>query len=307
MHRALLAAAVSAILATAQSATAQEDPAPRELRLAFWNMEHFVDANDDPYVDSDLENTTGRDDAELAKMAEVISELNADILVASEIEGEAWGRDYALRHLPELGYTRIVGARDESWYQNIVVFSRVPLGPIVTLKAAESTDGKGGNQFFLNGRMMIVEVRPSEDYTFLLGCVHLKAGAKDEDRATRTGQIELLKREAARYLKVTPGGNFLVFGDMNFAPENPEFQAITKTGFPFVNPFEEWGFPPTHPAEYPTRHIDSIYVNEAMAPEIVPASAAVAKPFELFEMSKMSDHLPIVVTIQAREAEAASE
>lgn len=310
----LSALAGAALVFSAEGAFAQvqeDDPSigmfnvrPRDLsttrtmvRVACWNIAHFVDEFDDPNVSNPQEDRGARRPEVLAKLGEAMRRLDADVLVLLETEGEEWTHRFFKQYAPELGYDTIVSCRVETWHQNVVFCSRVPLGPLTSLKSLRSEiPGMGTEQNRFNNRVAFVEVMPTPNYTFVLGAAHLKAGTDADDRPTRLGMIDTIKWWFARELRRDPELNIVLVGDMNSTEKNPEFQRFV-TGTPNLQSlFAPWGFPPTHPAEYPTRHIDMIFANPNMLAELVPESVAVASPFPRSEMSALSDHLPVVAT-----------
>lgn len=275
------------------------DKCPEQLRIVLWNVEHFVDAHDDPYVDFGLENKSTRKEEDFKAMAHAWRKLNADVLVLTECEGEAWTRAFVDTYLTDMKYPWVYGARTETWHQNVVYVSRVPMGAITTLKAKMSpVVGTDEIQNKLNNRITMAEFY-CQEYRFSLIGVHLKAGREGRDYGARIGQIDEIHAMIARELKLDPEANIMVLGDFNFVPKDREMEHMTKNGLKSV--FEEWGFPPTHPSEYPQRHIDQMLVNDKMLKEVVPGTASVAVVAERSALPRLSDHLPVVVTIRAKD------
>ena len=218
-------------------------------------------------------------------------------------------RTLARKEFPEMGYRFFAGAESPSWYQNVVVMSRLPLGVLrsyanVTTPVEGITDDEGRPeaQNLVNHRMWMVDVFARPDYTFALAALHLKAGRTPRDVGFRTGQIRFLHAELARLLGERPAANVLVAGDLNALPASPEFVLLLDppTGVELVDPLADpRAF--THPAEAPARQLDHLLPNLHMLPELVPGSARVATPLPQAEMARVSDHLPVVAEFVARE------
>lgn len=268
-------------------------------KVLCWNLEHFVDPFDDPYVKNDREDQPRvKSAATLTLLARAIVQADADVMAFQEAEGDRAVKGFLDAYVPEHGYKYFACVPATDWYQNVVVASRFPLGEITSLREVEivneSTGEKRNN---INNRLMTVEVRPSEDYSFLLAVVHLKAGGEENDRIWRSEQIEILKELLEDRVEADSDLNILLVGDMNHIPTQTEFLEMTTVSEPVLaSVFAEVGYPPTHPSDKPTRHIDMILTNPAMQREYVPNSAVVALPLSQSQLSAISDHLPVMAS-----------
>lgn len=275
-----------------------------QIKLASWNIAHFVDSHDSPYVSNSLEDAPDRTPEELRRIAAVIRTIDADVLVVQEIESSAWLRGFAKEYFPEMKYQWFVAGESDNWYQNVAIASRVPLG-VTEVFTEKLTPVVGSEppmvQNKVNNRVVIQELLPPGSRRILLAGVHFKAGGEARDRGTRVGTIDALKERLAAHTQIDPGLPIIVMGDFNFTPADQEFQRITGTGEPeLFSVFEEWGFPATHPAGRARRHIDQILVNSRMEPDVIEGSASVALVHPPRTMDRLSDHLPVVVTINTR-------
>ena len=294
-------------------------PAHDTLHVVTWNVEHFVDAHDDPYV------STGREDRPPADMAErrallgrALRALDADVVVLQEFESVAFAEALARELVPELGYRFAAGAPSPTWYQNVVVLSRLPLGVLraygnVVTPVEEWHDslGRAETQSLVNNRMWTVELRARPGYAVQLTGLHLKAGRSPRDVGHRLGQVRFLRGELARLQRLEPDANLLVVGDLNATPDSRELRLFR--GEPCTERRECDGagepllvdpLPPatlTHPSDAPTRRIDHVLVGRAMLPELVPGSGSVARPLADAELRRISDHLPVTVTFLTRD------
>lgn len=288
-------------------------PAGDTVRVATFNLEHFVDAYDDPYVDARRENAP--DTAAVTEkhrlFAEALRALDADVLSLQEVEGEGLVRALVDRLVPDLGYRFVASADDADWYQNVVVLSRLPLGPLTTFADAVTpilghadSAGQPDATDLVNHRLLAVDVYARPGYAFTLVAAHLKAGSDARDEAWRTGQAGLLHAWLGQRFGAGSGAaNVLLAGDLNAVPGSASFAALlnadgalgpVRLGDPLAGAVAL-----THPAEEPERQLDHVLVSAGAAPEVVPGSARVAVPVAPPEA--LSDHLPVVVDLVARD------
>ena len=287
-------------------------PADDTVRVATFNLEHFVDAYDDPYVSARRESEV--DTAGVGRkhrlFAEALRALDADVLALQEVEGEGVIRALVDRLVPEMGYRFVASADDADWYQNVVVLSRLPLGPLTTFADAAtpiagSVDDEGRPEVsdMINHRLFAVDVYARPDYAFTLAAAHLKAGRSPRDEAWRTAQAALLHAWLGQRFPDPAAANVLLAGDLNAVPGSPSFGAIlnadgalgpVRLGDPLAG-VEAL----SHPADDPQRRLDHVLVSGGAMPELVPGSARVAVP--LPEPRRLSDHLPVVVDLVARD------
>lgn len=270
-----------------------------------WNVEHFVDDHNDPYIDNDREDASGAHmKNRLAHLVEGLKQADADIVVLQEFESAKFLRSIAQQYLPDSGYLYFADAPSHTWYMNVVVMSRFPLGIMysygnVTTPVIDwiNEEGKRESQSQLNTRAWSIDVYPAENYNFLLTAVHLKAGRGERNIAMRLGQIEFLKGQFDRFLKEDPHRNMVMLGDFNATPDSQELATLKRSEAPlnrFVDPLKSAVL--THPADEPTRRLDYILFNNNMAPEYVEGSARPVYFFDKKKQAATADHLPVVAT-----------
>lgn len=270
-----------------------------------YNLEHFVDDYDNPYIDHPRENNPEGMEERRQLLAELLRNVDADILVFQEFESKSYMMALLEEYVPELGYMVYGGSESPDWYMNVVVASRIPLGifysystantPIVGLSDA---DGTPSSQTFTNNRMWSVDVMVSPDYEFTLTGVHLKAGRGERNENWRHGQMELLRRHYEQMLFLNPERNILAVGDFNATPDSWELARFLGegTGVEFIDPLAGTEIY-SHSTSNPRWRIDHILPNIFMLPEIVEGSIQMASPLTDEEMIKLSDHYPMVVKI----------
>jgi len=278
-------------------------PPGNSFKVISWNVEHFVDLHDDPYInnsreDHPPENTKLR----ISLLLKALRMANADVVVLQEFESAKFLRQLAQDSLSNMGYRYFGDMPSHNFYMNVVVMSRFPMGlttgyglATTPLPGFVNQEGKAETQSNLNSRMWSVDVFPSEGYSFLLTGVHLKAGRTDRDVAMRKGQIGLLTERFNRYLAENSQKNMLLAGDHNATPESEEIAMLTKANTlknRFVDTIDPKVF--SHPSDKPGRRLDYILVNENMKKEILDGGAKVVKFFSPDTMRVISDHLPVV-------------
>lgn len=273
------------------------------LRVLSWNVEHFVDAFDNPYIGNGREDSASEEQVKkrCRNLAEALQRIDADVVVLEEFESQAFLEKIATEFLPNSGYRFFAASPSPNWYMNVVVMSRVPLGTIHGYGSAftpviNTLDAQGlpESQNQINTRMLSVEVLANEKYAFVLTGLHLKAGRNDRDKAMREGQIQFLLGQCHRFQKENRRSNQLIVGDFNFTPDSPEFKLITSK-YRNLQFFSPWpAGTKTHPAPEPNRQIDYIIINKQMQKRLVAGSAKIAQVFSLEKMESISDHLPVV-------------
>lgn len=281
------------------SALAQEP-----VKILCWNLENFVDPYDDPYVSNSTEDIgEWKGETGLKNLARAILQADADVIALQEVESDRVVRLFLDTFIPEHEYKYYAALPSISWHQNLVIASRIPIGPITSWRELEIYNevlDRTENKY--NSRLMAAEIQVNDDYHFTLVNLHLKAGTDPEDPVWRMEQIKLIHAFLAREKRANPEGNMIILGDMNLVPESPEYNLFVNDGpEPLYDPAKALGFPATHPSRNPSRRLDQVYFNQAMKPEYLAESLAVAQPISAEDLMTVSDHLPLVVSIHPEE------
>jgi len=293
-----------------------DHPNDDTVRVVTWNLEHFVDAHDNPYIDVDRENQPDMTmDGRIRRVARALRQLDADLVVLQEAESEAFLQRLTETHLDDLGYRFATSVESPTWYMNVVLLSRYPLGvvrdyaDVVTpIVGKNAENGAPAAQSLTNHRLWAADVRISPDQMWTVAGAHLKAGRSAEDRGWRIGQIRFLHAELARLVRTRPAAKVLVAGDLNSLPDSPELRLLLNdparpvpdsllTDQPprrvhFMNPLADRSTP-THSSNDPTRQLDYLLPNPPLAERLVQGSAQVARPLLPDSMAITSDHLPV--------------
>ncbi|PSQ87886.1 MAG: endonuclease/exonuclease/phosphatase family protein [Bacteroidetes bacterium QS_3_64_15] len=289
------------------------------VRVATWNLEHFVDGYDNPYIDAEREDRPeAAMEGRMRRATQALRRLDADLVVLQEAEGEAFLQTVAEEHLGDLGYRFATSVESPSWYMNVVLLSRFPLGvvrdyaDVVTLIVGQQAEnGEPAAQSLTNHRLWLAGVRVAPNRTWTIAGAHLKAGRSAEDRGWRVGQIRFLHAELARLLDDRPGANVLVAGDLNALPDSPEMRLLLNDPdrpapdsllsgtigrrAQFANPTSDRRTP-THPSDDPERQLDYLLPNTALTDRLVEGSPRVARPLPPDSVAATSDHLPVTAS-----------
>ncbi len=278
-----------------------------EFTIATWNMRNFVDEYDNPY--SPDEHVKARSDYEIDLITSLVLTIDADVLAVQEVESGAFMERLAATHFPQMNYNYIVSVDHDTWYQNIAVLSRFPLGPMTSFKTISTPiEGMDEATSLTNHRMLLVEVYPSEDYAFLLSVNHFKAGGRGERNVGwRLGQIDFLRDQIERFTVRNPSLNIAVIGDFNAVPGTPEMKRWTEPekGIEYIDLLEDVGHPITK--LYSDITLDYILLNHNMYDEYVEGSIEVVRPYDYETMLKASDHYPVSARFKMEECSPEKE
>lgn len=261
-----------------------------------WNIEHFVDEFDNPYIDHPRENNPAENLAERRQLlADALREIDADIVVFQEVESSAFIAAFAQEYFEDLGYQLFTGRESDTWYMNVVIMSRIPLGMLYSYSNIYTYRSDTSLQNQTNNRMVSVDVLVRPGFHFLLTGVHLKAGRSETDRNWRIGQLNLLRDHYTQVLAINPEARILLAGDLNIITGHREYYHMLGQGtaVEFVDPLGDVdSF--THPADNPTRQLDYVLPNTNMKRDMVADSKQILTPFEPNTMRLISDHLPVI-------------
>lgn len=271
-------------------------------KMLSWNVEHFVDAFDDPYIDNERENSPPENmKLRLELFLKALKRADADIVVLQEFESAKYLKQLAMDSLPDMDYRYFADIPSHNWYMNVVVMSKFPMGILygygnvntpLTDYLTETGERESQNQ--INTRMWSMEIFPSDDYEILLTGVHLKAGRSERDVAMRKGQLNFLVNQFNRMLTEDPDKNIVVVGDLNAVPTSEELGILINNGHlknTFIDPIDPAIH--SHPANAPRWRLDYMLVNRNMHSEMIENTIRVDGFFPADTMRIISDHLPI--------------
>lgn len=280
------------------------------VRVLSWNVEHFVDEFDNPYINNGRENNPPENMEERKQLlAQALVKADADIVVFQEFESPIFAQKLAEDYFPELGYQVSAAHTSNDWYMNVVVMSRIPLGMFYSYGTSETAiigevneDGSPATQAFTNNRMWTVDVLVNKDYHFALTGVHLKAGRGERNENWRIGQMQLIRSHLEGMLVMNPNKNILAVGDFNSTPESREIDFFLgkDTKLEFIDPLAGTNIF-SHPADSAFWRIDHIFPSKNILPEVTRESVQVHYYFSKNTMRTIADHLPMTINIVAKD------
>jgi len=271
------------------------------LTLVTWNVEHFVDTHDNPYIQNRRENEPQDDIKQRHELlAKALRVLDADVVVFQELESDSFIRKFAEEYLPDMNYQVFAALESPDWYMNVVMMSRIPMGMFYSyahintpIPGQTDDEGNPASQTFINNRMWTADLLVNEHYSLTITGAHLKAGRGERNVAWREGQIALLRNHLKSLMKQNSTTNMLVMGDLNATPESPEFKKLLgEANLKFSDPLADTEVY-THPSDSMFWRIDHILPNQQAKNELIPESVEVLWPLPKDKMIQISDHLPL--------------
>ena len=271
------------------------------LTLVTWNVAHFVDAYDNPYIDNRREDEPSEELEERYQLlAEALRKIDADVVVFQELESDSFLKAFADDYLPNMNYRVFAALESPDWYMNVVMMSRVPMGMFYSYAHINTpipghldVDGQPASQTFINNRMWTADLLINDNYSLSITGAHLKAGRGERNQAWRMGQMALIRNHLSQLMKSNPRRNILIMGDLNSTPDSPEFKELLGEDTPkFVDPLAGTNVY-SHPSDSAFWRIDHILPNKEALNEVVSKSVKVVRPLSEKQMIMISDHLPL--------------
>lgn len=280
-------------------------PSGQTFKVLSWNVEHFVDPYDNPYIDNDREdNPPSNMETRRHLLLSAIRKADADIVLLQEFESARYLAQLAEDSLSGMGYRFFADAPSPDWYMNVVMMSRFPIGVVrgygtVTTPVLGylNEEGKKETQNHINTRMWTADVYPSEAYSFAITGVHLKAGRGPRNIGMRKGQIHFLISQLEEIQEASSKANFMIAGDFNALIGSEEMSLLLKDSLlsdAFIDPIDT--AIKSHPADDPRRRLDYMLINPNMNKELVENGMEICYFFSKDSMRIISDHLPVVGT-----------
>ena len=198
--------------------------------LATYNVKNLFDDQDDPYhVD---ESTPAKPRDELERVADVIREIDADILALQEVEERGYLERYLEALLPDLDYQHVVHYEGNDLRGiDVCLLSRLPIGAVTSFRHLRFRDEQNVPRRF-NRDLLRVEVFPESGDAFEVWVVHLKSnhGGRELAETIRLGESREIRRLLDQRLEDDPQAQFVICGDFNDTFASPTMQAIVGVG-----------------------------------------------------------------------------
>ncbi|TAH34456.1 MAG: endonuclease/exonuclease/phosphatase family protein [Planctomycetota bacterium] len=266
----------------AAAATAQAPAA----RVATWNLENLYDVFDDPWTQDEITQPQYASEGRLQRLAQVIRDLDADVLCVQEVENRYVLEKFVQEHLSGSGYAVVQFEGNDGRGIDVALLSRLPVGPVTSYRHVEFTGAGGRKQRFLRD---LLRVRIGAPLNADVYVVHLKSQiGGDEADAVRAAEAQAAAAILAGELQSDAGYRALVAGDFNDQAGSDTVQAFLGLGL--VDACA--GTPSVTFNREPYRErIDFVLLTPALAQGL-----AGGKVLESAAIMDASDHNPVLVT-----------
>ena len=273
---------------------AQPRITPRQnLTVATFNVRNLFDANDDPFTHDETTPTKPR--AELRCLANIIRELNADVLALQEVESRGYLKRVRDVFLADMGYEQIVHYEGNDMRGiDVCLMTRLDVGPVTSYRHLRFVDDNGDLRG-LNRDILRVELRGGSQ-PFEVWVLHLKSnsGGREAAEPIRLGEVRQIRRLLDQALRQDPQRRIIVCGDFNDTAESATVRGIVGSGKNSLQSF--WKETPetdriTYNLEPHRSMIDFILCSPAMAANYISGTYRI-RSGSLAEVG--SDHNPVV-------------
>lgn len=278
-----------------------------ELVVGTFNIKNLFDNEDDPYHNDETTPTKPRD--EMKRVANVIRDMNCDVLALQEVENRGYLERFINSMLADMGYKHIVLYEgNDGRGIDVCVISRVPVGEVVSNRHRTFPSVDGDTQKF-NRDLLMVELTPENGDPFEMWVVHLKSnsGGKPQNEPIRLGECNAIRKIIEAEISGNPDAAFVLCGDFNDTFETKTIQTILgpKDGstslIPLVDDIPE-SDRITYNREPYKSMIDFLLCSPAMASRYVNGTCKV----RLSEESESgSDHNPVFCRFRKSSTSAA--
>jgi endonuclease/exonuclease/phosphatase family metal-dependent hydrolase len=275
------------------------------LRLVTWNCHDFFDTikgNCGDWCPGELVLTAAQYDTKKRKIAQVLRELDGDVVVLQEIENIGVLNDLANHELfrgrPYYQYRELVSGNDPRGI-NIGVMSRLPLDRFVSHKEKEYScpnDPSVVKRFARDG----VEIHLTRNgLQFAIVGMHLLSQKDGESGERRRAEACHVRRIADNIKSSDPSKYVFIMGDMNDEPNSQVYTAISTRSDPealVYRPVTDVYFPVEDRYTYvfrgSTMLLDYIYADPDAWNHLDASSVTIKHDL----MPETSDHDPVAAT-----------
>jgi len=297
----------------AWSYPSKASPVGDRVRVAFYNIENFTDGEGDG-----PDRTEERIQAQARGAAELIDEMDADVLILSEVENVAAIKilNRALAKPYPFGWISAYGAEDwKNQKMNEAVLSRFPATELMELDFGHLAGSGRPTRGILRAGFDL-----GDGHELVVYGAHLKSnyGYRPRNISQRNNAMQIMAKDARALQKKSAGKvELLLLGDTNVDPEVPEFAGDWS-----MDPIRSWadlwlGKPlherttiPTRygdPAkEFPPASFDRIYAggDATVTPWVVGAPGVLQRGVNTKNVNALpgedghiSDHFPVWVDL----------
>ena len=191
----------------------------KEIKIAFWNVENLFDSYKDPRLNAEDILTPKQVSLKLAKDAEIIKHLDADIIGLSEVENHQILRELVTRHLTKQGYHYFIllEGKDTRGIDTAIISKR----PFMVRSFALPNFPRGvlAARFSIKGQPLYVLVNHWKS--------RRQGGESVRIKSAKT-VLQIVKQEIRRYEgRDVP---IVVGGDLNDTDSNQSLKVLTDGG-----------------------------------------------------------------------------
>lgn len=284
----LITASCAAIAcALPPSPSARHPAGGRTVRVATWNVHDLFDAVDRLSPPGDLDDvpTLAEVEAKLARVAGVLAELDADVVLLEEVENLPLVEALAAR--AGYGDARLVEGFDPRGI-DVAVLSRFPIGSYLSHLGELGSDGRP-----LWSRDCVEAHTASGGSALVIVGSHLVSRLTDPAGARRREQAARMREIADDVARAAPGALVLAGGDLNDEPAADALAPLLADGR-WVDALEPLGLATTWTWTGSAGGARFDYLLVPRAEEWRVVSAAVVDDAAV---AAASDHRPVVVDL----------
>lgn len=297
--------ALFAMLLAALPVSAQDDST---LRIASYNVENAFDVYDDPY--SRDEGTDVKLRWEIEMIADVLKQIDADVVGFQEVENEAVLQAIVDEYLPGMGYEYVaVPLTNDTRGIKLGLISRLPVISITSYRWQTLNHPDTDQTWWFARDLFHAKLQTEQGEVLNVFVVHLKSkGSRDGDPQSvkwRTSEALRIRQIIGDMVADKPDELVVLMGDFNSKPDEPGTTTLLSPaadGSAVLSdchasiPMEDRT---TYPSErFPNSVIDFITTSPALTARLVPDSPFV---FNDPQLTKGSDHLPVVADFEMGE------
>ena len=280
------------------SNSAQNPEKGDSLRFVAWNIENFFDVYDDPYSSDQITKPSFPSDQRKQRVADVLKQLDADIVALEEVENRGVLKQFLKEYLPEMGYEAVlIEGNDRRGIDNALL-SRVPIGAVTSYQHMKLTRDNGSPYQF--GRDLLRVNIPSWDTDVYV--VHFKSqhgGRKSDSKrqAEASKVIEILNAERINrpHYRAVVAGDYNEVRDEDNAERKPNQEPGAVTMMLNAGLVDACAGQPqfSYNKEPYLSRIDFALMTPALAKDKVVAK--VIPMVEGVDLQCTSDHFPVLV------------
>ena len=297
-----LLVAFSLMMLTAGPLLAQDDST---LRIASYNIENAFDVYDDPYTRDEGTGVKLRWEVEM--IADVLKQIDADVVGFQEIENEAVLKAIVSEYLPGMGYDyAAVPLTNDTRGIKLGIISRLPVISITSHRWQTLNHPDTDQTWNFARDLFHARLQTDSGEVLNVFVVHLKSkGSRDGDPQSvkwRTSEAIRIRQIIGNMIADNPDELVVLMGDFNSKPDEPGTTTLLSPaadGSAVMSdchatiPMEDRT---TYPSErFPNSVIDFITTSPAMTARLIPDSSTI---FSDPELTKGSDHLPVVADFE---------